>query len=160
MKIEIDFCSKCDCNTKRPIVNRTHKLCEIKNRERIDNQKLPSYKIDKQNVLKNKISKEQLIKIKLKQIYTEIANEREQICEGCKNTNIITHSHTIARSKRKDLELEKDNIVYLCMSCHTKWEHGDEIDKRSLLNFDNMMEYIKNVDNSYYEQIMNKWDRN
>lgn len=158
--IKIDFCSKCDCNTKRPIVNRTHWLCESKNKERLEEQRTPNFKIKKHNSILKQLSKEQLIKIELKKVYEEIAREREQLCAGCEKTNVITHSHTISRRRRKDLELEKENIVYLCMKCHTKWEHGSELDKRSLINFDEMMEYIKRVDESLYEQILNKWDRN
>lgn len=151
----IDFCKQCDCGSKKPIVNRTHWLCQEKNRERLDNQK--TVKTNKHKLLTKQALKQKERVLDLKKVYEEIAEEREQICEGCRNTHVITHSHTIPKSRRKDLELQKKNIVYLCMKCHTKWEHGTLEDKNTLLNFNEMIEYIKENDNEFYNLLIAKW---
>lgn len=156
-KVIIDACKKCDCGDKRPIVNKTHYLCAEKNRERLDLQKSDSYKDKKKKSFITSSIKQKENVLLLKQVYDEIANEREHICEGCGTNKTITHSHTIPRSRRKDLELDKNNIVYLCMNCHWKWEHGTKKQKAELLNLPKMLNYIFDVDTEYFNLLQAKW---
>jgi len=153
--IIIDYCSKCDCGQKRPIVNKTHYLCAQKNRERLDKQK--ENKIIKHKVLKKNIVKTKKKINKLQSVYDEIAQERPHICEGCGTSNSLTHSHTISRARRKDLETDKENIKYLCLKCHIKWEHGSLKEKQELFSFNDMMTYIKRKDKQYYNLLKTKW---
>lgn len=163
MKQDIDHCKQCDCGKKQPIVNRTHWLCDKKNKERLNKPKeiikvsKNASKEEKIKVAKSIISpiseKQKLINIKIKEIYKEIAEEREHICVGCGTNQGLTHSHIIPRSRRKDLETDKNNIVYHCMECHQIWEHGE---KQTLSNYKSAMEYIKEVDLGYYNKILNK----
>lgn len=157
MQITIDKCSKCDCSSKRPIVNRTHYLCQEKNRERLDGQS------DKKKAsfssLKKTSDKQKLRLVELKTVYEEIANEREHVCTGCGSRKNLTHSHKIPRSRRKDLEADKENINYYCMDCHYKWEHGSASERQDLNDFVEAMEYIERVDISYYNLIMMKWQK-
>lgn len=152
-----DFCKKCDCGEKNYIVNRTHWLCEKKNRERLDGQKSPELKKSKMSSFLKTSSKQKQSLLDVKAVYAEIALEREHKCESCGGSDMLSHSHIIPRSRRKDLETCKENIIYQCLPCHSKWEHGTLKEKWSLSNFQNMMDYIEKTDFQYYNLITNKW---
>jgi len=154
--MKIDICKK--CGIKKPIVNMTHGLCETCNRERLDGQKSPDNKKKKiSKFIKQSLKQKENI-LRLKEVYAEIEKEREHVCESCESKTMLSHSHIIPRSRRKDLETDKKNIIYQCLTCHSIWEHGTQKQKAGLLNFDKMMEYIKSVDNEYYNLIILKWD--
>ena len=102
--------------------------------------------------------KDQAIKRKLKKIYQEISEERSHHCTGCGRSDVpLSHSHIIPVSRRKDLQLEKDNITYHCLSigdrkgCHEMWESRSE--RSMLLDYHVNMEYILDVDPEYYYLI-------
>ena len=59
------------------------------------------------------ISKKQSkINQELKKVYKEIAETRGHYCTGCGKSDVpLSHSHYIARSRRKDLETTKKNIT-------------------------------------------------
>lgn len=156
--MEKDFCSKCDCGEKNYIVNKTYKLCDKKNKERLESRKQPDYKKNKIKKVFKDVTKQKNRLIAIQDVYLEISEERERICEGCGTDKMLSHSHIIPRSRRKDLEAEKQNIVYHCLPCHSIWEHGAVKDKSKLHNFEKMMEYIKATDKVYYNLILNKWE--
>ena len=99
---------------------------------------------------------------KLKKVYEEIANERGRYCNGCGRSDVpLSHSHLIPRSRRKDLETDKRNITYHCLSsvdyngksrkgCHDMWESLDRI---KLLDYHKNMETILELDVEYYYLI-------
>ena len=101
-------------------------------------------------------AKENKIKRELKKIYEEIAEERDHVCTGCGRSDVpLSHSHIIPISRRKDLQLEKTNITYHCLSmgqkrkgCHEMWESRSE--RSSLLDFHQNLEYIMEKDPEYY----------
>jgi|GEM_PF-2080758 len=157
MKVEISKCTMCELD--KPIVNRTHRLCSECNRIRLDNQKLPEVKKLKLNSILKTSQKLKERAVELQKIYDEIANERKHECSGCNSTSMLTHSHIIPRSQRKDLECEKKNILYDCMKCHLIWEHGTLKEKTQLINFDERMNYIEKIDITYYNLITQKWAR-
>jgi len=103
------------------------------------------------------VSKKQAkINNKLKKVYKEIAETRGHYCTGCGRSDVpLSHSHYIARSRRKDLETEPDNITYHCLSmgerkgCHQLWE-GGIADKQKLLDYPKAMEYILENDTALY----------
>jgi len=114
----------------------------------------------KKTSLKSVSKKEQINKTKLNEIYKEIDRKRGLICEGCGNKNYLSHSHLISRNDRKDLEADENNIKIHCMQrmdgtkgCHGRWE-GSLKEKQSLLDFEQNMEYIKNVDIKIYNKIL------
>jgi hypothetical protein len=154
-----DFCKKCDCGEKQFIVNRTHWLCEKKNRERLDGQQSQTVKKSKLSSFFKTSAKQKENIIRLKEVYAEISNEREHICESCGTKEMLSHSHIIPRSRRKDLECDKENIIYQCLKCHHIWEHGTAKEKAGLPNFEKIIEYIKKVDSEFYSLITQKWQR-
>lgn len=83
-------------------------------------------------------------------LHRELAAEREHFCTGCGSTSALTHSHIIPVSRRKDLELEKDNITYHCLDCHTIWEHGTLQEKQKLHDYVDRMLYIGDIDHEYF----------
>tara|TARA_R100000664_G_scaffold8713_1_gene14377 strand:+ start:1423 stop:1758 length:336 start_codon:yes stop_codon:yes gene_type:complete len=100
-----------------------------------------------------KISKKQAaINRELKKVYKEIAETRGHYCTGCGRSDVpLSHSHYIARSRRKDLETDPKNITYHCLSigerkgCHQMWE-GSLEERQRLLDYPLAMEYILEVD--------------
>ena len=106
-----------------------------------------------------KISKKQsAINKKLKEVYKQIAETRGHYCTGCGRSDVpLSHSHYISRSRRKDLELDPNNITYHCLSisqktnkgCHDLWEGGLS-DKQKLLDYHKAMEYILEKDTELY----------
>lgn len=154
MQIKIDFCSQCDCKSKKPIVNKKYNLCAEKNKERLYNES--GEKVKKNKTLKSISAKQSDRLIKIKEVYSQLRKEREQKCSSC-NSSEITHSHIIPRSRRKDLEIHKENILYDCMKCHLIWEHGAYNEKLKLTNFTERVSFIKKVDTQYYNLLELKW---
>ena len=103
------------------------------------------------------VSKKQAaINKELKRVYKEIEETRGHYCTGCGRSDVpLSHSHYIARSRRKDLETDIDNITYHCLSigerkgCHQLWE-GGIADKQKLLDYPKAMEYILENDTELY----------
>jgi hypothetical protein len=85
--------------------------------------------------------------------------ENERYCRGCGTTNFLSRAHIIRISLRKDLELELDNMAYLCLSingvkgCHQIWDDGSIYAKKSLKCFDEFMKYIKEKDELLYNRL-------
>ena len=104
-------------------------------------------------------SKEKTIKRKLNKVYKEISNVRGHYCSGCGSSAYpLSHSHKIPRSRRKDLETDKDNITYHCLDmdgrkgCHSLWESAQ---RYKLLDYHKNIQYILSVDEEYYHLINN-----
>ena len=106
-------------------------------------------------------AKENKIKRELKKIYKQIAEERPHCCSGCGRSDVpLSHSHIIPVSRRKDLQLVKENIKYHCLSmggttnrkgCHEMWESRSE--RSMLLDYHKNLEYIYETDPEYYHLI-------
>ena len=95
-------------------------------------------------------------KTKLNKVYKEIAKERGHYCTGCgKPDGVVplSHSHLIPRSRRKDLEADKLNITYHCLSidgrrgCHEIWESRERV---KLLDYHKNIEKILEMDVEYF----------
>lgn len=91
---------------------------------------------------------------KLKKVYKEIAEEREHYCEGCGTYRNLTHAHLIRRSWSKEFVADKNNIRYLCMSCHKIYDDGPKEQREQLNNYSKWLEYIKSVDETYYYKMI------
>ena len=109
------------------------------------------------NANMKRTTKETKIKKELKRIYKEIADDRGHYCCGCGRADVpLSHSHIIPVSRRKDLQLVKDNITYHCLSmgqgsrrgCHEMWESRSE--RSMLLDYHKNLEYVLTVDPEYY----------
>jgi len=166
-EVTIDKCK--GCGRVKRIVYKKGWLCSYCNALRLKKrQKTKSFKSFNWNhkfakKLRNVSKKEANNKQLLQQVYKEIDNERLPICSGCGSSNYpLSHSHLIPRSKRKDLEIVKENIVFDCLSigdhkgCHDKWEGRDGKDLMSLKDIHNRLNYIKIADPIYYEFIFHK----
>lgn len=103
----------------------------------------------------------------LRQVYKFIDSSRERCCQGCNNyTKPLSHSHIISVARCKELgkaELiyDEDNLEIECFGapssnpteCHNIWESGDLEIKKSLLNFNRKLQYIKINDPETYRKI-------
>tara|TARA_R100000742_G_C4279010_1_gene102648 strand:- start:438 stop:776 length:339 start_codon:yes stop_codon:yes gene_type:complete len=105
----------------------------------------------KVSVKQSKINRE------LKKVYKEIELDRPHYCTGCGRSDVpLSHSHIIPRSRRPDLQTDKNNITYHCLSmgerrgCHEIWDSGN---KDSLLDYHKNIEYILQNDVEYYGLI-------
>lgn len=111
----------------------------------------------------NKVSKKQAeINKKKKATYKEMDSKTPQICSGCGLPNkVLSHSHLIPQSRRKDLIDDPENIVYHCLQvgeslgCHDIWEHSKR-ERVMLKDYVKNMAYIKRVDPEYYELLTSK----
>lgn len=181
MKLVIDKCSKCDCGSKRPIVNKRHYLCQQKNHERLHGEtqfetRKKNYKPIasktpikiKKTRINNKSQKGKEINDAYIEIIKEIDQEREMVCDGCGRHQggeiRLSHSHIISRQEchnigKPELIYDKRNIQLHCMTfgnhkgCHEIWE-GPQ--KHLLLDFDQNMKFIKSIDQTLYRQKLNK----
>lgn len=147
-KADIDRCKKCTCGGKRLIVNRTHWLCEEKNRERIGKPlKRPQ---PMKNFSKKRNSEENRYRELQRRLLTE-----DSVCHGCGTRENLSFSHLIPRSRRPDLIADERNVVLHCMDygerkgCHSKWEEGDV----TLPDYERNMKAIKQMDLQYYELL-------
>lgn len=179
------MCKIEDCNNNF-IYNKKYGLCELHNWLRVHkgktekdfynryvygqnkkliiniNKKDNSDYFLKKTKLKNFSNKNLINYNKKKKSYNEIDLEREQICEGCGNNLFLSRSHLISVKERKDLEDDKNNIRIYCMQrkdgskgCHQRWESNLE-NKKTLLDFEENMEYIKKMDIKIYNKILLK----
>ena len=97
-----------------------------------------------------------------KKVYAEIARERPHKCTGCGKRKHLSHSHLVPVSKRKDLECEKENITYHCLSvgtvgCHDKWGSCEYRQMRELNDFYSNMEKVKKLDRQRYIFLVNRF---
>lgn len=75
-------------------------------------------------------------------------------CTGCGTTKALTPSHIIRRSKRPDLVLEVRNIKPHCIKCHDLWDSGNVKKMKQLRDYSENMSYIKEVDELYYNRLI------
>lgn len=164
------MCNIEGCNNNL-IVNKKYNLCEFHNKQRLIAEctkvKQEIIKSTKQYQLKRSslkpISKNNLIKLKKKkETYDLIDQNRDQVCEGCMNSNFLSRSHVISVNNRKDLEDDPRNIHLFCMEridgskgCAKRAE-GTLEERQSLLTFEEDMNYIKEKDIKLYNLIILK----
>lgn len=118
--------------------------------------------------MKKVSNKQAIINRKLRKVYEQIDNEREQVCQGCgRSDKPLSHSHTISQKRCKEIgkpELiwDKGNIEIECFGnnndCHNTWEKGTLATKTHLENFNKKMEYIKKHDNQKYMMLFLGFD--
>lgn len=96
----------------------------------------------------------------LQELYREIWKERKHNCTGCgrhlgNEPLLYMFSHTIKKSTRPDLKLEKDNILLECVKCHQWWESRIPHKMKQLKNIKTKMLYIKANDVNLYYKLTN-----
>lgn len=94
----------------------------------------------------------------LQKVYQKMAETLTQRCSGCGTYNKLTHSHLIPRSHSKTHITDINNIRYHCFSCHLKWERGKVA--HEMTDFQRNMQYIKSVDEHYYNMRVSILDKN
>lgn len=157
----MSYCIQCK---GKEISNKFFKLCWFCNKKRLDEAKRNSIKparSQKSYGAGNRSSKSKrttVSKVLQKGTFrAQIFGSRPNVCQGCDDGHQrLTISHTIPVSLRKDLEFREDNVQLECMICHTKWEHGTLQAQRTLLNFEDKMNWIKAEDPEYFERRFNK----
>lgn len=169
----MEVCKQCKKN--HHIVNKKYQLCDDCNYKRLHKGKSkqeiflekkknkPTLYKKVQQFKNKKPIKQQTIKqsnrqIELSRLKFEIELEAKQhnnyFCWGCGvSVPHLDKSHILSIGKRKDLELEKDNINLFCRSCHQDWESGDIEKMGGLESFHKDMNYIKNNDRNRYNQL-------
>lgn len=116
----------------------------------------------RQNLYINPVSKKKSKALSKKtKSYQSIDEEREHVCSGCGRSNVsLSHSHLIPVSFDKQFESDKRNIKLHCMgssdSCHRKWESHNLKLMKQLLDYEESMEYIKEVCPQYYNKLIVK----
>lgn len=157
MSFNIIYCVECENEGVKNlyVVNKTHKLCAKHNKQRIG-------KVSPRVIItptKSKLEK------KKEEFYQRYDSEVEHICTGCLNKNNLSHSHLIPVSRRKELECSKSNVKFHCLlridgseGCHSRWESNNEEKMKSLLDYEENMEYLKMVDLPYYNFIISKYE--
>lgn len=111
--------------------------------------------------MKHSSAKKQIVIDKKIAIYKKIDSEREAYCEGCGRTNVpLSHSHLVAESWNSDLAAVEENIRLHCLDwtdsigCHTLWENCDRETIEQMNDFEENMELVKKLDNTYYNKLM------
>lgn len=106
-------------------IKRTKKVCKGCN--------TPQYIFSKGlcKVCKAKQSKKKVYKRKPSgelKLFKEIAQERDWICENCKDPiheiTVSNMAHVKAKGRFPELRLDKENIRIWCVTCHYEWDHG------------------------------------
>jgi hypothetical protein len=108
--------------------------------------------------------KEQARKRKLSEVYKKIDNERDHKCSGCGQRDFLSHSHLITQ-KNKTYQCDEQNIVFDCLQrivldgfgnegCHQRWESGKIEKLRTLINWRERVDYIKDKDSVMYNKVM------
>lgn len=97
-------------------------------------------------------------KYQLTKAYEEIALERPHVCDECRTTERLSHSHLIHRSYHGQhqgvpLAVVKENIVYHCISmgekkgCHELW---DSMDAPKMKTFEKNFRMIHKLDRTFF----------
>lgn len=132
----------CSCHNKYGvIVNVKHNLCQIGNRDRLDNQTAGKIRLERLN------KKDTDLKSTYKELDKNILR-----CTGCNTTRMLTNSHLIARSARADLISDINNLTKHCITCHPIWESMTR--KMMKLNdFWMNLQKIKDMDEEHFNLI-------
>lgn len=150
------------CNKSESwIVNSHHFFCAECNRKRIDETLVGQERLQRLNSSTDGV----------KEMYELFDFLNKPICSGCGQSQRLSHSHIIARSRNKDLEDDIDNIVFDCMEreisdefntegCHTRWESFDPNKMLTLSNLSARLEYVKEKDIKMFEYIRIKFEQN
>lgn len=163
------MCNIEGCNNSF-IENKKRNLCPFHNWLRLNPDKTENDYYNRYNSTSNKSIKpiKQFSKknaaayLRKKKTYDEIDLQREQLCEGCGSSNHLSRSHILSVNNRKDLEDDINNIRLYCMcrpdgskGCHSRWE-GNLEQKKTLLDFEKNMAYVKEKDLQAYNLILLK----
>lgn len=150
---------KCkECN-QREISNKWHKLCVYCNQKRLDVSKQRESFFSRgslgENKARNLVKKSKEKGSRRAAFKKEIQAQRPDVCEGCGKSGkltFLTLSHTIPVSLRKDLEFESRNVHLECMDCHSIWENCSNEVRQSLLNYEEKIDWIKEIDPLLYHR--------
>ena len=119
------ICSKCGFEGVFGNVGR--RLCTRCNQERLNALKPPKKApVTTQKPLKKSTFKYRRKATGEKDLFVEIWEEREHICEHCgipiQEPTASNFAHIKAKSVRPDLRLDKTNIALYCRDCHDAYD--------------------------------------
>lgn len=95
----------------------------------------------------------------LQRVKEEIALERPHVCNNCRTSQRLSHSHLVKASRDSSLYTTKENIVYHCLDsingkgCHTKFESSDVA---TMSDFEANFRIIHKLDRQYFWIRMHK----
>lgn len=175
-------CSEDGCSGA--IVNKKYKLCQRHNWERIHGEDYYEHKRKKQKEYKRnarkkaiekgnglsrskplnrKSKKQKKVESGIRSAYEDVQRRDGFRCTGCGQSQHLSHSHLVPRSRRKDLRADPRNIFLQCvlrrdgsLGCHQRWE---QFRAYELKNFEELMERLEELDETYFElykQSMNE----
>jgi len=172
---------KCNgCGDPKYIVNKKYGFCDECNFKRLHKgQSKFEYNKTKKKSIENKpkkrkakvLTKTQEFRFELKEEYKKVCdkidNERDHLCTGCGTHEALSHSHIISRKdcaaiNRLDLIVDEKNITFHCIDrghlkgCHQKWESKNEEIMKTLLDYEDNMNYVKSIDEKLYNRLKNK----
>lgn len=164
---EWGICKK--CNKKRFIVNKKYFYCEECNWERLHPNK-KKWEVQKNSFSKSSFSpirnfskKRQKTENNYHKVIKEILEKRGAFCESCGNSEFLSFSHLIPRSRRADLIDNKENIRIHCMvgkdgkkGCHEIWESGSLEEKSKMKDWDKNVSILRKLDGEYLDLILNE----
>lgn len=126
--MEINICKR--CSKLRPIVNRTHFICDDCNQIRLHGKTRVQRQLDKSSI-KRVNRKRMRVKPRKStgeaELFKEIWSEREHICHNCRiplgdEMKTFFFMHMKSKGAHGKLRLVKSNIELGCYDCHTAYD--------------------------------------
>ena len=153
------------CGEEKYIWSREYgcKECTLKAKEKLKQSTERGHKPLKNTKLKQisnkqKTSNREVKLAKSKVINRHLADYGYLFCQSTGvSTGIIDCSHIIPISRRKDLEADEKNICLQSRTAHEKWERHS-LECKEFINFDEMMDRVKELDPKYYKQLKVKFE--
>lgn len=72
------------------------------------------------------------------------------VCSSCGTTHSLTHSHILPKSQYPKYAATPMNIVYDCINCHERYEHGTLEQCSSLGNWRHRLNVIQSLAPEYF----------
>jgi len=120
----------------------------------------------KKTRLKSSSAKQNIAKKEYKKTFDELKDRGVfEKCSSCGQNQMISPSHLVRRSLRKDLEAVHINITGHCMErmtsdefktrgCHDRWESKDWKQLLTLMDLDKLLVRVRELDESEYNAFM------
>lgn len=129
-----------ECGTEQYIISRTHMLCQKHN-----NIRLHGSEYGKQYEWNKELSEKAKEQIALdEELYEKVFNrDKYHRCKNC-NTKLPSefrdskgkvrarwrYAHILPKSTHPEIRHEVDNVISLCLKCHTQLDQGDKFSLR------------------------------
>ncbi len=74
----------------------------------------------------------------------------EMVCSACGTTHSLTPSHILPQGQYGAFAADSRNVVWDCIECHTKWEHGNLSQCEELSNWPQRLDIIEELSPIYF----------